>query len=541
MNPSRSAFGNTSTYEAFPQDQDDDLSSNPFADLASSSVAYPSTTQQSSFYDQPSSPDQSTAPVPATPVQDTASFHREDAPEPETPVPPTSSFAYSSYDNDPFTPSSPLASTVDVPLSPSEQTPFGSPPTSPPKSAFQEAVASPPLPSSTFSSEPISHYRQSSKADMSALLGEEKPTLPSFSKPKRKDRSEGVAGPLGSKIAVLPVSSVGRKPVGGALAALLGLEVEEEEKKEEKKDEKREEVVSEEQKGSEAKEAKKDVTETQASPQDESLQVKSEGKEEEEEEAIPEAPLPPSEPTNTDSLTPAAFETPLPPSPTETTTPPTASTSIVDSELPTPTLSRMPSEAPSTFSTRSSANENISYDSMVSPLETSTDEHGKAAWPANKSIEGLESKLASVVISQPENASPSSDSTPTASFSSPSTSQPPDAESTPGSSLPTTSAEPSYSQYIFSDNSTTSEPQPASIQTPFETPSKGFRAFNGSGDEGGFGTGTDDADSLRGAYSRSVEMGDTEDAETETGPSSPTTEKAYERGQREVSVPLCPS
>lgn len=370
---------------------------------------------------------------------------------------------------------------------------------------------------------------------MSALLGEEKPTLPSFSKPKRKDRSEGVAGPLGSKIAVLPVSSVGRKPVGGALAALLGLEVEEEEKKEEKQEEKKAEKINKEEKGPDAKEGKADVkVPAQVSKDQDPEKEESKEVEEKEGEAIPETPLPTSEPTPTDSLTAAALDIPLPPSPTEQTTPPAEFASTANAEIPTPVLSRMPSEAPSTFSTRSSANENISYDSMVSPLDTSTDENGErkeAAWPANKSIEGLESKLASVAISQPEDTPPSSDSTPTASFSSPSASQPPPAESAP------TPAEPSsYSQYIFSDNPTTPlESQPVSAQTPFETPSKGFRAFNGSGDEGGFGTGTDDADSLRGAYSRSVEVGDAEDAETETGPSSPATEKAFDRGEREVS------
>ncbi|GAA5963118.1 hypothetical protein JCM3765_001776 [Sporobolomyces pararoseus] len=538
LNSSKSAFADDSSYGAFPAAQDDDLSTNPFADMASSTIAYPSATQQQSYYDEPTSPISQPLPTPATPAQEEiedVSFHRESAPEPETPAPPPSSsaFTYSSYDNDPYTPSSPLASIAPaLPLSPSEQTPFGSPPTSPSLSAFQSS----PLVSSTtgFQTEPVSPSRQTNKADLSALLGEEKPALPSFSKPKRKERPEGVAGPLGSKIAVLPVSSVGRKPVGGALAALLGLEVEEEEKKPESSAKK--EVGKE---STQKEDVKKEASPTDAQkPQEQAESIREKEVEDSKStqtgtsEAPP--PPPPGEPsTATNTVEKSAVEVPLPPSPPADDLEAVDEPNFTNSE--TPVLSRMPSEAPSTVSTTT---DNISYETMVSPLDTSVDETGErreAAWPANKQVEGLESRLASVKISEEKDdtSTSSPSSTPTASFSSPPIARPEsESESTPAPS--TSTAEPSYSQYIFSDD--TSNPQSAASSTP----SRGFRAFNGSGDEGGFG-GTDDGDSLKGAYSRSVEVGDQEDNEAEAAPSERTVEREGSvRSQREGSAPLPP-
>ncbi|GAA5999356.1 hypothetical protein JCM5350_007035 [Sporobolomyces pararoseus] len=542
LNSSKSAFADDSSYGAFPAAQDDDLSTNPFADMASSTIAYPSATQQQSYYDEPTSPISQPLPTPATPAQEETedvSFHRESAPEPETPAPPPSSsaFTYSSYDNDPYTPSSPLASIAPaLPLSPSEQTPFGSPPTSPPLSAFQSS----PLASSTtgFQTEPASPSRPTNKPDLSALLGEEKPSLPSFSKPKRKERPEGVAGPLGSKIAVLPVSSVGRKPVGGALAALLGLEVEEEEKKSDLAEKKKGEKES----TRKVEGDKEEVSSVEPEkPQEPAEPVRKRNLEDSKSVEIGTSEVPPPPPAAnepsiaTDLVEKSAADVPLPPSPPADDLEAVAESNLTNSQ--TPVLSRMPSEAPSTVSTTT---DNISYETMVSPLDTSVDETGErreAAWPANKQVEALESKLASVQISEEKDDTSTSSptSTPTASFSAPSTLRP-ESETTP---VPSTSAgEPSYSQYIFSDD--TSNPQSAASSTP----SRGFRAFNGSGDEGGFG-GTDDGDSLRGAYSRSVEVGDQEDNETETGPSSPATERAIERegsvrSQREGSAPLPP-
>ncbi|GAA6012246.1 hypothetical protein JCM11491_007070 [Sporobolomyces phaffii] len=543
LNPSRSAFNDDATYGAFPAAQDDDLASNPFADMASSTISYPSATQQQSYYDEPTSPVSQPQPTPSTPahqVDADVSFRRESAPEPETPLPPpASAYSYSSYDNDPYTPASPLASIAPaLPLSPSEQTPFGSPPASPPVSAFQSP---PPFlpPSDSYTAEPhFSPVRTTNKADLSALLGEEKPALPSFSKPKRKERSEGVAGPLGSKIAVLPVSSVGRKPVGGALAALLGLEVEEDERKPEQpvkaedprpeggKASDRPEAPTTEQPTSEAAEAAAEEGET----------VVKETSDTAEDAKKEDAPLPPDEsPTPLKEIDEPALETPLPPSP------PPADLEASDSSLsvPAPALSRKASEAPSTFSTASSAAENIPYDSMVSPLDTSADETGdrrEAAWPANKEVEGLESKLAAVSIADQEDPSSSPGSTPTASFTSPPSNPPVPADPTPAPSTSTT--DPAYSQYIFSDTTSTSQPEPSAA------PTRGFRAFNGSGDEGGFG-GTDDGDSLRGAYSRSVEVGDAEENEGESATNKPVQDQPVEqdgsvRGQREGSAPLPP-
>ncbi|GAA5911460.1 uncharacterized protein JCM6883_005763 [Sporobolomyces salmoneus] len=519
LNPARSAFASTaddSNYGEFPTAQDD-----PWADTTSSSIVYPSATQQQSYYDEPTSPESPSQPLREDLAED-VSFHRENAPEPETPAPPPpSSFSYSQYDNDPYTPTSPLASTVPaLPLSPSEQTPFGSPPTSPlVSSAFQ----SPPLPSALTgftSAEPISPSRTANKPDLSALLGEEKPTLPSFSKPRRRERSEGVAGPLGSKIAVLPVGSVGRKPVGGALAALLGLEVEKEEEEErkpkpavgkEKEKEEKLEVVEKQEKESTEKVESVEVPTTE---------------EESTEDGTTEAPLPPTE-TSTTSLETDnnAVEVPLPPSPPAIDLETTEESQLSVSE--TPVLSRMPSETPSIASTTT---ENIPYESMVSPL----DDKGEPAWPAKQQVDGLESQLASVQIDDEETASSSLSSTPTASFTSQTPNPPAASESVPA---PTSNVDPSYSQYIFSDD--TSNPQAVAGSTP----SRGFRAFNGSGDEGGFGGGTDDGDSLRGAYSRSVEVGDAEDNDTETG--TRANERAVDReetsrNQREGSAPLPP-
>ncbi|GAA5836177.1 hypothetical protein JCM3766R1_001986 [Sporobolomyces carnicolor] len=533
LNPSRSAFADDATYGAFPAAQDDD----PWADTTSSSVAFPSATQQQSYYDEPTSPVSQSQLTPSSPPRDEVqdvSFRRESAPEPETPAPApgAAAFSYSSYDADPYTAGSPLASIAPaLPLSPSDQTPFGSPPTSPPISAFQ----SPPLASSTsaFAPDPTSPSRATNKADLTALLGEEKPTLPSFSKPKRKERSEGVAGPLGSKIAVLPVSSVGRKPVGGALAALLGLEVEEEEQKPGPPIANEGKLAKSETK-QEMPETQEDVTSTEAakdqleeekkeeSPQRVTSSAESEIVTDGSAEAPPALESTASEPERTDQ---APAEIPLPPSPPATDLEPSPEASLSKSN--TPVLSRMPSEA------RSTSTDNTPYESMVSPLVTSAEEDAKdqtAAWPSNKDVEGLETRFASIDVGEQETSSSTPSVTPTASFSAPTTHQP----EAPSDSTP----DPSYSQYIFSDDTSAAQTAPVS------TISRGFRAFNGSGDEAGFG-GTDDGDSLRGAYSRSVEVGDTEDAETETGTSSPAAQRLNEpagslRSQREGSAPLPP-
>lgn len=483
--------------------------------MASSSVVYPTATQQESYYhDEPVSP--------ATPAREgDVSFLREDAPEPETPASaahlPVTATAYSTYDDTLYEPQSPLATTVMAPASPSEQTPFGSPPTSPPLSTFHDPA---PLQFPAFPADPTPHSPSANKADMSVLLGEEKPTLPSFSKPKRKEREAGVAGPLGSKIAVLPVSSVGRKPVGGALAALLGLEVEEEaqvQKPEDRTEIRADTAVPE-------KEAQSPKTLAVAENVDDAAP------EPRAQEGVPEggaSSTTASEPEHIDhNVVKTALETPLPASPPATDIQQTDDTAATADDDATPVLSRMPSAAPSTLSRTSSTTENIPYDSMVSPLDPSADENGErrnAAWPANKAIDAVEAKLAAVDLdaagAQSAQAVPE---TPNAGSEAP---------SEPSAEPQTSGPDPSYSQYIFSNETSVAS-------TP--TPSRGFRAFNGSGDEGGFG-GTDDADSLRGAYSRSLEPGDAEEVEADHLNSVSSRSDAVDReesvqSQREVSL-----
>ncbi|GAA5893727.1 hypothetical protein JCM5296_001118 [Sporobolomyces johnsonii] len=551
LNTSSSIFGASSTYSAYPADQeDDDLSTNPFADMTSSSaqLSYPSATQQSFHRESdPSDVTYSSAlygtpQTPATPAfQAARSFDREGAPEPETPAfvraatEDHPSHDYSAY----TTASAPVSTAYDAPISPTRQTPFGSPPTSPSAVLYPNPAAEP---------QSLTHVRLPSKPDISALLGEEKPILPSF---KRAERSEGVAGPLGSKIAVLPVSSVGRKPVKGALASLLGLEVEEEAPKSSK-------AAAEAPKESAPAAPTLPANTAAEPPQDregEHVAFKEEEQPQEEVAEAPEAPLPP-EPTSIEPPPPTALETPLPPSPSASPAPPEQPTITTAEPSSVHALSRTPSEAPSTLSTTASSVD-VPYESMVSPLDTGVDEDGtrrESAWPANKAVDGLEARLASLNVNQlthDGDATPSN-STPTGSFvASPAPQSVPPGSHTPSdAALPVASSPPpaAYSRYIFREGPPLSPEPNGHRPSMFETPtSRGFRAFNGSGDEGGFG-GTDDGDSLKGTYSRSVEVVDGEDAETETGPSSPATERAIERegdlstsrGQREGSAPLPP-
>ncbi|GAA5919562.1 hypothetical protein JCM1841_001015 [Sporobolomyces salmonicolor] len=548
LSTSSSAFGASSTYSAYPAaGEDDDLSTNPFADMASSSaqLSYPSATQQS-FYRESSTSDAYSSALygtpqgPATPAfQAARSFDREGAPEPETPAfGRVATEDQPNYQHNAYATASALISPAyDAPISSTRQTPFGAPPTSPTAVLYPNPAAEP---------QPPTHVRQPSKPDISALLGEEKPILPSF---KRAERSEGVAGPLGSKIAVLPVSSVGRKPVRGALASLLGLEVEEEAPKSATKVETLQESAP----ATPTLPANTAAEPTKAR-EGENAALKEEEQPKEMVEAR-EAPLP-REPTSIEPLPPMALETPLPPSPSASPAPPeqpTISTAEPSSVL---ALSRTPSQAPSILSTTASSAD-VPYEAMVSPLDTGIEEDGtrrESAWPANKAVDGLEARLASLQVDQPSrdgDATPSS-STPTGSFIAS-----PDPQSVPpGSHIPSSAALPassspppaSYSQYIFREEPPSS-PEPSSHRPPmFETPTlRGFRAYNGSGDEGGFG-GTDDGDSLKGTYSRSVEVVDGADAETETGPSSPATKRAIERegdlstsrGQQEGSAALPP-
>ncbi|GAA6002479.1 hypothetical protein JCM10207_001143 [Rhodosporidiobolus poonsookiae] len=527
LNPGSTVFGTSSTYSAFgaPQD-DDDLSTNPFADLASSSYAparpespFGGAEQESAVFHsavdpepehdaEPESPFQAEAPLPppvpifepSTPVSPELSappraFAREAAPEPETPLP-----------------------TRGVPGDPDAFTynPYAS---SPPRSSFYSPASPTAAVTSPFDTA-SSHILDRSKPDLSALLGEEKPPLPTF---KRSERAEG-GGTL-SKSAVLPVSSVGRKPVGGALAALLGMGAEDDS-----------EASGPRPKLKPAASAAKHVVPSRVGAEPAPSKV-------EQPPATPvapavaeEAPLPPDETSTPAPPNSSALDTPLPPSPSAATAADAASSSK-------PALRRTSSEAPSAGSVESSG-PNVGYESMVSPLETGETprEDGGAgdAWPANKAVAGLDEQLASLSIEEgaPAHSPSASISTVAApvssSPSSTSTAQPAAADS-------------SYQQYIFSDNTSASVSEasdvsrrPSSVEG-IAPVSRGFRTFNASSDDGGFG-GTDDADSLRGTYSRSVEVGEAEDAES-AATSLPTATGAgdeVQRKEREGSAPLPP-
>ena len=145
-----------------------------------------------------------------------------------------------------------------------EQTPFGSPLASP---VFAPPPLSPPGSSSAYHSNnpftsstssayqdttpPVRQPPVTSPADLADLFGEEQPILPSFKKKmaneptfrrdmfeemaaeekaaQMADREEARAKAEASEKGVLPVSSIGRKKVGGSLATLLGLEPDEDE------------------------------------------------------------------------------------------------------------------------------------------------------------------------------------------------------------------------------------------------------------------------------------------------------------------------
>ncbi|GAA5845988.1 hypothetical protein JCM9279_004748 [Rhodotorula babjevae] len=604
---SSTAFGASSTYSAFGAPQDDDLATNPFADLASSSAQLPYEPEErvrSPFYSAPiaSPPAQSAYDEPAyvpppapifTSTEEAPASSYDPAPSPYDPAPASYEQQSSAYETSPFTaapyepqtfaaapsaydaepsafePSTPIGTTNAFPdrqfvraAAPEPETPAqpqlqpgdpdgfsytysrASPSTARFRSPSSPTSAAPPEAESPFAAQST----RRGKADLSALLGDEKPTT--MSGFKKADRADGAAGPLGSKIAVLPAKSVGKKPVARPLAALLGLETEEEEPKKVKAAPAAK-VTS----GSKAAGTQVEIATAAASgaaaaqeaaadaPRAEEVGAPQVGEEqaraqptalpaaagpastptEPEEPIVPEpAPLPPVD-TAVEAPLPSALETPLPPSRAVTPPQPDASSSSAP-EDDKPTLSRAASAAPSALSVDSARD--TPYDAMVSPLETGTTpgREGSAssseAWPGNKQVDALDQQLASLAVDEPATPTPA-----------------------PTSSDPDSA---SYSQYIFGEGTSTPvESEPASGPPSSEPPaSRGFRAFNGSSEDGGFGA-TDDADSLRGTYSRSVEVGDGEDAETETGVSTPATERTVgmgeqQRSEREGSAPLPP-
>ncbi|GAA6048267.1 hypothetical protein JCM3770_006512 [Rhodotorula araucariae] len=506
LKPSSTGFGVSSTYSTFggPQD-DDDLAANPFADLASSSaqLPYASAPAQSPFYtepSEPSSPVQSAYDQAAYAPPEVPAYAPEEPPvaayehdtsvfEPSTPVASTSAFTERHFEREaapePETPAPPHLQPGDPDgFSYSYQRP--APPTSrflPPSSTTMQP---PPEDDSPFASQ----SQRRGKADLSALLGDEKPAM--MSGFRRAERADGTPGLLGTKIAVLPAKSVGKKPVARPLAALLGLETEEEEPQ------------------PHAKETAP-APPAPAPPAEPPVTV------------MEAAPFPPEESTP-QPLSPSALETPLPPS--RAVTPTQAAPARSPDEDAKPALSRAISAAPSTLSV--DFTNDSRYDSMVSPLDTgmtpTADDKASTAeaWPANKTVDALGEQLAGLKVDGQA--------------------VPPPAKSN-GSSAPPPA---SYSQYIFGEGtSAPAESAETSRRASYETtPSRGFRAFNGSSDDGGFGA-ADDADSLRGTYSRSVEVGEDADTETETGGSTPVTEKPAamgepQRTERQGSAPLPP-
>lgn len=521
----------SSSYAFTSENDEEDMTADPWGDTTSSGSALYTPSPFTSAYEPPSPEQRSTLP-PATPssYDEPRGFTRESAPEPETPAysrTASASYNYDSYQQEPTSPIAPT-SPFQAPYSPpaaAEQTPFGSPPISPSRAS-----------ASAYS--PTSHTRQASKPDLSALLGEEKPILPKFT---RRETPEGVAGPLGSKIAVLPVSSIGKKPVGGALATLLGLEVDEAEaKKEKERFEAGLKAKADAAKAApppapapavkeEPKVDSKEVTETPSSaeepipiaaPAADSTPAAAESTSADvsvTETPAPE-PLPPT-PTTSEPIPPpvlVALSTPLPPSPSVSPPPPTDSNALTPQP---PALSRTSSTAGSMLSVDSSQGNGV-YDTIVSPMEA---EGAAEAWPGEEgkgSVEGLEKKLEALKVDtsstkDAEDASANaSEPTPTESsgehLPSSETATIAPTPSTPPASLPTavnTGPDP-FAQYTYSEapSPALSSARPSFSEGPISpTTNRGFRSYNGSTDEGVFG-GADDADSLRGTYSRSVEV-----------------------------------
>ncbi|GAA6027358.1 hypothetical protein JCM8097_002624 [Rhodosporidiobolus ruineniae] len=529
------------------------------------------------------------------------SFAREAAPEPETPaVGQQSAYsAHSAFQQQPqaspvpppqpqHAPGDPEGFTYNpYARSPPRFSAFGSPssPTSPSRSIAGEDGEGG---FGTASEHRFGTSRIAGRADLSTLLGDAPGGSP------RSRLARGGEGERMTKSAILPTrggrETLGRKPGGGALAALLGMGGEEEDTEQEKKprpvvsgagtkkvvkgvplgagaakeEKKQEETVEEKPKEVEGPENKVDEPakekEGQAVPTEEAKEEEAQAvpaEEAKEETVTPEdAPLPPEPtPSTSSSDTPfatAATTTPLPPSRS-------ATPAQLSEPEPKPPLSRAASVAASDSPSIDSAGPNVPYESMVSPLETgetprADGEPAGQAWPANKAVAGsagggIEEQLEGLKINTAQREEDTA--SPALSTATESTVPAPTAGGT----------EPDYQQYIFSDstnNSPSESRRPSSTLDDASTSgfasvggesasTRGFRAFNGSGDDGGFGGGgfADDADSLRGTYSRSVEVAE-EENEADATVDSPATERTFtvdepkQRMEREGSAPLPP-
>jgi hypothetical protein len=418
----------TSTY-AYPAVED--LDTNPFADLQSSTI-YASVPD----YARPPPPTESYSPVSSPPRA--YRFERESAPEPETPSYPRRDSSSSSRFNAPTEPASPTPASRYV-YTPADaalhQTPFGSPPFS----AGSEG----------------SGFGDGGRGEtMAALMGEEKPILPTFRRDTSASGTEG--GHSGAP--VMPITSIGKKAVGGALATLLGLE---------------EDADAPKQQGGflasrSAAAARSKAAAAVAKPSPPPPVVPSSNGPAPPSTATANASPSTSTPTAVPTAPPilknltSAFDTPLPPS--RAHTPPSH-------VLVSTPISRAGSIAASMASEASTAT-NADYDSIVSPMDTSdgTIDAGQG-WSvppvSSRDVEGLDKKLKELSVTT---------------------------TSTPSSPVPSTLAIPTSPQTPFGQS--TFEAAPTSpLSTPrsealFEEGSKnGFMAYNGGEDEGGFGGG----------------------------------------------------
>ncbi|GAA5857520.1 hypothetical protein JCM8547_009316 [Rhodosporidiobolus lusitaniae] len=601
-----------------PVEEEDQTPFQPEADLDLPPpvpvVADPYTSSSGGFEPStPSSPggfggfSDSTVPPPAR-----SSFSRESAPEPETPAPVHASASFHKQQQQPsrF-------------YQQQQQSPVPAPPpTEQPRHApgdpdaftydpstlylpFSSTTTPAPLPSSNPPSSP-----RKPRADLSALLlggGDEGKPKPSFGGGRKGGKgASGGGGGVGedgmSRSAILGGrETVGRKQVGGALAALLGMGgEEEEEKKEVKKDTKK---AGEKEGMQEGKSVKEEVKREELVEEKRDEQEKT-GEEEETEKPAPPAPeaeetseppvkpeaapLPPADAPSPAPVPSAVTEIPLPPSRTASPSPSAQADEPASSSASKPSLERA-------FSV------NVGYEAMVSPLETGETPRpaegeegeekveGEKAWPENKPVKkeegdagekdeptaGLDEQLSTLKVADDDAPSPAAS---IATVAPPSAAPAEDVQTPLASSattVPTASADPappadtSYQQYIFGsstspDISTTTSSAASTSETDALTrrpstatftSSHGFRAFNGSetdegvfgGAAGGFG---DETDSLRGTYSRSVNVGE---IEGEEGPEennnvgTPTLDRStggfdqqLVRTQREGSAPLPP-
>ncbi|KAK4692661.1 hypothetical protein P7C70_g9083, partial [Phenoliferia sp. Uapishka_3] len=369
--------------------QSDSLDANPFADMESSQYhqsiipSIPTSTSTSSSTsllarsyshsainenaDRRDSSFTSSYSPPTSTSSSAFGFSRENAPPPETPNFNRQTSTYSSHSTQAYSP--PPAA---------EQTPFGSPPISP---------------TSLYST------KKKTPADLSDLLGEETPILPSFG--KRRMASAFSFGSGEKEDIVLPVSSLGKKVVGGPLATLLGLEDEtagqEEEHKEDRTTAEPVAFTASQPATTSKPDQDQETTPTKSNP---SLTLS--------------IPTPQPAHTSITSLTQAA-SIPLPPSPS--TSPP-----VTSNLAPSPAPSIAPSETDGEPT-------NSSYASIVSPMDSDPHTNGETTTKVEEGgesneVKALGEKLESLNVriddtnprTEADTITPSTEGTPTQSL-----------------------------------------------------------------------------------------------------------------------------